>query len=430
MADNRRTTQIVESTGQSVAPKLRPVDEANLVLDRPGQVNVFLAAGLLSPGGFVGPRGDVDMIALRSHLVPKISQLPALRQVPVGGRRHHWVPREPDLDHHVRLESPLAESELERRCGRLMTERLPWDRPLWELLIARRRDDDGAAFIVRIHHAIADGIAAADIVCRLLDSSPTAGHALPSGHPATVPDDPRPSSPLTHAASATRRTVATLVARGIRETVLLGLRSAHHGVSFVDVDLADVAAHARGRGASVNDSLLAAAAGGYRAALIAAGEEVPPELPVSVPVALPRRNEANAVGVMLVRLPLREPLDERLERIAAQTRTAKIAARAQGTLELMRGPWGARLMNGLAQRQHLVGGFVTNVPGPVCPLNLGGAAVTHVWPVAVLAANVRVGIAAVSYAGRLSCGIHVDSDFIDCTAVAEALDRDLRLLSQ
>lgn len=410
-----------------VAPKLRPVDEANLVLDRPGQVNVFLAAGRLSPGGFVGPRGDVDVTALRSHLAPRLAQLPALTHVPVGVRRHHWVSREADLVHHVRIEPLLTEGELERRCGRLMTEPLPRERPLWELLIAGGGSDDGAAFIVRIHHAIADGIAAAEIVRGLFDSGPTAPRALSAGYQPTA-HDARPNA--RRAASATRRTIATLVARGVPETVLLGPRSAHHGVSFVDADLSGIAAHARGRGASVNDCLLAAAAGAYREAVTAAGEEVPPELPVSVPVALPRRNEANAVGVMLVRLPLRANVDDRLERIAAQTRTEKIAARAQGTLELMRGPWGAHLMNGMARRQHLVGGFVTNVPGPTEPLQLAGAPVSHVWPVAVLAANVRMGVAAVSYAGRLSCSIHVDSDFIDGAAVAAAFDRDLALLSQ
>lgn len=412
----------------NVAAKLRPVDEANLVLDRPGQVNVFLAAGRLSPGGFVGPRGEIDMIGLRSHLAPKISQLPALRQVPVGGRRHHWETRDPDLTHHVRLEPPLADGDLEQRCGGLMTERMPRERPLWELLIARRTSSEGAAFILRIHHAIADGVAAAEIVRRLLDSGPTTEHARPLAYQPTV-SDARTRALLTHAASATRRAIATLVARGIPDTVLLGPRSAHHGVSFVDVDLVGVAAHARRRGASVNDALLAAAAGGYRAALIAAGEKVPSELPVSVPVALPRRNEANAVGVMLVRLPLAASVDDRLEGIAAQTRTAKIAARAQGTLELMRGPLGAHLMNRLAKRQHLVGGFVTNVPGPAQPLALAGAPMTHLWPVAVLAANVRIGVAAVSYAGRLSCGIHVDSEFIDRAAVAAAFRRDLALLS-
>jgi hypothetical protein len=113
---------------------------------------------------------------------------------------------------------------------------------------------------------------------------------------------------------------------------------------------------------------------------------------------------------MLVRLPLGEPRpDERLRLIAEQTRAEKPRARDQGTLEFMRGPAGARIMDHLARRQHLVGGFITNVPGSKGTFRLAGAPVTALWPVAVLAGNVRLGVAAVSYAGDLCCGIHFDA---------------------
>ena len=100
--------------------------------------------------------------------------------------------------------------------------------------------------------------------------------------------------------------------------------------------------------------------------------------------------------------------DDRLRLIAEQTRAEKVQAREQGTLEFMRGPIGARIMDRVARRQHLVGGFVTNVPGPTAHFasralrrrDLAGS---------VLAANVRLGVAAVSYAGRLCCGVHFDA---------------------
>ena len=66
-----------------------------------------------------------------------------------------------------------------------------------------------------------------------------------------------------------------------------------------------------------------------------------------------------------MQLPLGERApDERLTQIAAQTHKEKVRARAQVTLELMRGPTGARIMDQLARQQRLVAGFVTNVPGP------------------------------------------------------------------
>ena len=72
--------------------RLAAVDEANLVLDHAGQVNVFLVAGLLSPGGFVSPDGTPDLATVRSALDARIAELPPLRKVPVAaGRRHRWA---------------------------------------------------------------------------------------------------------------------------------------------------------------------------------------------------------------------------------------------------------------------------------------------------------------------------------------------------
>src|SRR3546814_11540937 len=101
-----------------------------------------------------------------------------------------------------------------------------------------------------------------------------------------------------------RRIWRTLGGHGVGSTVLLGERSAHRGVVFVEADLDRLAARARSLGATVNDALLAAAASGFLSALTDAGEPIPDSLAVSVPVALTRGGEAaNHVGVILVRLP-------------------------------------------------------------------------------------------------------------------------------
>lgn len=408
---------------------LRPADEANLVLDHPGQVNVFLVAGLLAPGGFVSDAGELDAEAVRAAVGRRVAGIPELRQVPVrAGRHHEWAEREPDLAAQVRV-VPAIEGleELERRCGALMVEPLPLTRPPWELLLAPAHG--GAAMILRIHHVLADGMAAADLIRRLLaDATGTADE------PIAPPRRPSPAlaagSRVGRALFGLRRTMTTLTARGLPETVLLGARSSRHGVIFADADLGRIAAAAHGVDATVNDAALAVAAAGYRAALAQSGHPVPSELPVSVPVALTRRGDSrNQVGVMLVRLPLRgDEVRDNVARIAVQTRTEKVQARRQGTLELMRGPVGARIMDRIAHRQHLVGGFVTNVPGPAHELHLAGAALTQLWPVSVLAANVRLGVAVVSYAGRLCLGVHFDAGYIDGAAVASAVRSELAAL--
>jgi diacylglycerol O-acyltransferase len=415
---------------------LAPVDEANLVLDHAGQVNVFLVGGVLGAGGFVGPDGDPDLSALRRALVERVAILPALRKVaaPIG-RRHEWVDAVPDLQHHVRLvESVDGLAGLERQCGALMSLPLRTDRPLWELLVVPGVSAGRVGFVLRIHHAIADGMAAVEIVRGLFDhAEPPAPSADARGVSAPVRAVTRRGirPALARFAYGFRRMRLTLTGRELADTVLLGDRSSHRGVAFVDVDLTKLQARLRPLGVTVNDALLASVAAGYRAALPAAGEPLPALLPVSVPVALERRGaSANQVGVMLVRLPLAESdPDERLRIIAAQTRAEKGRAREQGTLEFMRGPVGARIMDRVARRQHLVGGFVTNVPGLAQPVRLAGAPVVAIWPVAVLAANVRLGVAAVSYAGRLGCGIHFDAENVPGAEFARGMVAELSRLS-
>ena len=427
---------------RSAAGRLAAVDEANLVLDHVGQVNVFLIAGVLAPGGFVGPDGRPDMPALRAVLQEGIAELPQLRRVPVAaGRRHRWVEESPDLEQRVRLIDPVDDIPgLERLCGELMGVPLALDRPPWELLVVPGASAGHVGVVLRIHHAIADGTAAVAIAQRLFEhDAPDATLQSSSAAPVTRPPTPPavrahragPSRALGRIAFGTRRILTTFLGRGIGPTVLLGERSAQRGVAFVDTDLGSLEARVRPLAATVNDALLAAVAAGYVAALTTAGEQLPAELPISVPVALRRRGTSgNQVGVMLVRLPLGEPdPDIRLRLIAERTREEKVRAREQGTLELMRGPWGARIMNRIAHRQHVVAGFVTNVPGPPGRLRLAGAPVDAIWPVSVLAANVRLGVAAVSYAGRLRCGIHFDEPTVPGAVFARAMDEELARLT-
>jgi WS/DGAT/MGAT family acyltransferase len=414
----------------ATATRLAPVDEANLVLDHAGQVNVFLIAGVLENGGFLRPDGTPDLAALRATVAERIAALPQLRQVVVGkGWRHRWEPLQPDLGIHVRL-CPAVEGipGLEALCGELMGTPLTLTRPLWELLVVPGVGSAQVGIILRIHHAVADGMAAVAIAHRLFDPLPARGSAIPPDAATRPERDLRRA--LRRLRIGFRRVRLTLTGRQVGSTLLLGERSSRRGVAFVDVDLAALEAGVRPHGATVNDALLASVASGYRTALPAAGEPLPARLPVSVPVALRRSGPSrNQVGVMLVQLPLGEPVPHtRLRLIAEQTRVGKAEARELGTLELMRGPIGASIMNRLAHRQHVVAGFVSNVPGPPVTLRLAGATVASIWPVAILAANVRLGVTAVSYAGRLSCSIHYDAAYVPGAAFVRAMSDELRSL--
>jgi diacylglycerol O-acyltransferase len=425
---------------QSATQRLAPADEANLVLDHAGQVNVFLVAGLLAPGGFLAQDGTPDMAGLRAVLRERIAELPALRKrAAQAGRRHHWIETMPDVAHHIRLVEPVdGLAGLEGICAELMGQPLALDRPMWEILVVPGAMAGGLGIVLRIHHAVADGMTAAVIVQRLFDPGEPgdrAGNERPMFAPAKAPRrHPRIDvhRTLRRLGTGLQRIRKTLWGHSVGRTVLLGERSAQHGVAFLRTDIETLKPAMRPKGATVNDALLAASTAGFRAALVSAGEPVPAWLPVSEPVALRRHGTAgNQVGVMLVRLPLGEPsANERLRLIAEQTREEKLRARDQGTLEFMRGAIGARILDHLAKRQHLVGGFVTNVPGSKGGFLLAGAPVTALWPVAVLAGNVRLGVAAVSYAGNLCCGIHFDASNVPGDVFAQAMGEELGRLSK
>jgi len=407
--------------------RLSAADASNVVMDARDQVNVFLMAGILGSGGFVSADGGVDMDRLRVAIADRLAD-PAFKDLARFSHRVHldgslqWQACEPDLVWHVRLALPVNGREgLADLCGTLMTVTLLLDRPMWELLIVPGASPGGPGVILRVHHAVADGVTGVRLVQRLFDNAPAPERA--------------PSRPVPAPATRSRwRTFVTSVSRVVAvfratvpRTVLLGPIGAVRGVAFAEVELGTLARAAKAVGATVNDALLAATTVAAEAALRADGQPVPPVLPASVPVALADRGTSgNAVGVMLV--PLRTGESDpsvRLARIAAATRSAKSEARAQGTYELTRTRWGSRLFAWLARRQRFIALFVTNVHGPDRPILIGGAPLEHAWPVAPIQGNVRFGVAAMSYAGRFGVAVHVDAGALRAGVAGRALGDEL-----
>ncbi|MGW2093627.1 wax ester/triacylglycerol synthase domain-containing protein [Promicromonospora sukumoe] len=439
---------------RTLAERLTTADASNWVMATPDHVNAFLMAGVLAPGGCVGPDGRVDLAALRQVLAERVRAVPRLAQrVRRAGRSFVWEPVSLDLAHHVRRVAAVdGLTGFEALCARLVVTPLPLDRPLWELLVVPGVAPGRAGIVLRVHHAMADGIAAVRFVEALMDpltTGPAPAHpsAPPPDDGETRPGHPAPRglrSRVRAVASGFERTTAVL-RRAVPPTALLGRVGRRRGVAFADVGLDGLAAGAEAAGATVNDALLVAAAASARSALLARGEEPPDVLPASVPVALPHRGRSgNAVGVMLVPMPADGAGDAgsadgargadgaedadlagRLRRVAALTRAAKDEARSRGTYELTRTRIGTWLFTRLARRQRLVVMFVTNVHGPRRPLALAGARVERIWPVAALGGNVRLGFAAISYDGVLRCAVHCDADALDAAVVARTLGEEL-----
>jgi len=82
-------------------------------------------------------------------------------------------------------------------------------------------------------------------------------------------------------------------------------------------------------------------------------------------------------------------------------------------------------------RQRLFNLVVTNVPGPQVPLYLLGRPMAGLYPVVPLALRQALGIAIMSYHGRLGFGLMGDYDAMpDLEALAKDLERAVDALAR
>ncbi len=77
-----------------------------------------------------------------------------------------------DLDYHlrrVRVPAPGGRRELDQVIGEIASTPLDRTRPLWEFHFAEGMAEDRFALIGKVHHTLADGVASANLLARLMD---------------------------------------------------------------------------------------------------------------------------------------------------------------------------------------------------------------------------------------------------------------------
>jgi WS/DGAT/MGAT family acyltransferase len=425
-----------------------------------GALALLDGTNLLDPTGRLRIEAVRGAIAARLHLVPRFRQVVHVPRRGLGGPL--WVDAPSfDLNDHVRV-LPLAadtgEAELLVAIERLRRQRLDPSRPLWELWFLPGLPDNQIALFVRLHHAIADGMAAMMTSAALLDTAPDA--PAPPARPWTPARPPsaralladnlarhlqrlaRALSTLARPGTTVRRLRAAwpaarelLTEQPATETSLDRMVGPNRNLALLRTTLEAVQEVAHRHGATVNDVLLAVTAGGLRALLQSRGEPVQDTtVRIYVPVSLRLRRglrgpqQGNLIAQMAVPLPLgvADP-GLRLREIAAETATRKARARTSlGTL--FGGRVARRLLLAAVMRQR-VNATTANIPGPAVPLYLAGAQVLEVFPILPLIANEPLGVGALSYAGALAIGVVADRDaYPDLDAFAAGLREELHAL--
>ncbi|WP_416063507.1 wax ester/triacylglycerol synthase family O-acyltransferase [Rhodococcus indonesiensis] len=420
--------------------RLSPLDVGNLRVEDHG-VPMHVAALVVVDGTPLrDAAGRLRLAEIREHVERRARRAPRLRQrlhrPPPGAGPPVWVDDSRfDISYHVRtraLPAPGDEATLLRTCAELDEPRLDRSRPLWELWLLTDRDDETVAMLLRLHHVVADGIAALELFGALLDTAavPPDEDTPPVPAPAPVPsvralvrDNLRRRSAAARRriravrpAAAARR--GALRMRQLRELARHGKAprvpfdgpvGPHRRLSLVRCDLAEVRRVAHAHGATVNDVVLAAVAAGLRRLLETRGIH-DPDLILTVSVAASLRttddrSPGNRVGILLVPLPVGPgPVAARLVAVARETARLRREPPLQPGGRLLQ-RWTVWVM----RRQRLVNLFVSNLVGPPVPLYFAGAGILEMFQIGVVQGNVGLGVGVLSYAGRLNIDLIADA---------------------
>jgi diacylglycerol O-acyltransferase / wax synthase len=380
-------------------------DRAILALESAAVVGHTCKVVLVGPGAPTAER-------LRGSVLERLASVPALtRRLGGTAERPVWVDDERfDVAAHVVAADvdPCDEESMRVEVARLFSERLDRSRPLWRIDVLRLASDR-AVLVWRIHHALADGTTAmrfADAV--LWDAVPGAGAAAPPPHPAYDESGRRLRL------AAFLRHELTL---GHNRSPFDGTIGAERDIAFAGAPLQALhdAAH-RLAGATVNDAVLTAVAGGLRA-WIRDHHGHAGKLRVKVPVSLHHAggdDEGNRDSFFTVELPLDEPDPvARLTAIRAATAARKADHEAE-TLDLLMhdlarvSPQLEHLVRRLAASPRAFALNVSNVPGPRTTVAVLGVPVEAVYSIAEIGKRHALRVAVVSVAGRLHFGLCSD----------------------
>jgi diacylglycerol O-acyltransferase / wax synthase len=452
--------------------RLSGLDASFLALEERGDAHMHVGSVLVFGGEAPAYDDFVAQLERRLALVPRYRQ--KLAFPPLVQSRPVWVD-DPHFNagYHIRhtaLPEPAGEPELRRLAGRIFAQRLDRTKPLWELWLVDRVDDGRFALISKTHHALVDGVSGVDLATVLFDLDPD-----PPAPPPAEPWIPRPeptgamlladavaeraAGPVDlarAAADAVRHPQGAVAAGaktigGLAAITQAGLGGAppsplnvrigpHRRFAWVDGDLADFKAIKNALGGTVNDVVLAVVAGALRTHFLAHGYDTDTELKAMVPISVRAESERGALGnrvsAMYAPLPigLADPI-ARYRRIHEAMRGLKESGQAVGA-EVLTSLAGFAPPTILAQaarlqtRQRLFNLTVTNVPGPQVKLYLMGRLLLRLYPKVPLIENAALGIAIMSYDGRIDFGLLADYDALpDLDDVATALDGAIAELS-
>jgi WS/DGAT/MGAT family acyltransferase len=446
------------------AERLSGLDASFLYLEKPGVHMHVAGLSLFGPrqdGSFLTYDDVERVVEARLRLAPRLRR--KLRQVPGNLSRPVWVDDDRfDLDFHLRhasVPSPGGRFELERAVGRVLSRPLDRTKPLWELYVFEDLSEDRTAILLKLHHAMADGIGGMMIASALFDLSPDAplGAADEVWSPEPAPhvqdlildaaEDVllHPIQGLSHMARQPRLLAETVAATVGALRTVAGMGAPPRGpfdgrvgpnrrFATAERPFEMFRSIKQGLGGTVNDVVLTVVAGGVHALLESRGEPTRGRtLRAMVPVSVRSPGESGDIGNRIAPVFVDVPIGRMAaggrpggrRAAAARIKDSGMAVGADTIIGL--GAYAPPALHATAARLIAQARWcnivVSNIPAPQVPLYLAGAPMEASYPAMNLKEDCGLSIACTSAAGTMAFGLTADWDRVpDIDVLARGIE--------
>jgi diacylglycerol O-acyltransferase len=436
--------------------RMSRVDTAWLRMDRPGNSMMIVSV--------TATETPISYEDFKTTIERRFLCFPRFRHRPVQDAfGASWVEDQNfELDAHLkRSRLPRGGSQkkhLETLAAQLAGEPLDPARPMWQVHLV---EDylGGSAWVMRIHHCYADGIAMTHVLLSMAEQDPAPAMASRSATPNSAPQrSPIDLIPILdwvqHASQPAGDILENLLTGGMKlmesgvhrtfhpqQTAALAAQAGRMAAEFAKVvslpddpdtplrgemdgskriawaepiPLPEVKTIGKAVGCTVNDVIMSTVAGALGSYLRSIGFD-PDAVTVraSVPVNLRAAEEpltlGNKFGLIFVPMPIgvRNPL-ERLAVMHGTMRSLKGSMQPPMTLQVLglMGMLPAAVQSSsvdlLSRKSSLV---LSNVPGPQAPLFVCGQRVSEMYFWVPQSGSIGVGVSVLSYAGKVFFGM-------------------------
>jgi len=435
---------------RELSRRLTPLDASFLYFEKPNQP--AHVGSCLVYEGYVSAAELTKAVANRLHLLPRYRQKVVFP--PFGLAHPTWEDDSDfDLGRHIEemtLPAPADDRVLSEVGGQIYAGMLDREHPLWKLVIVQGHRDGTSAVIWKIHHCMVDGVSGVDLTMVLHDLK---AKADPPPTP-SAPWQPRPvpdaltlmqdavRDQLTDAASNwaedsfqfLRPAAASERARQVMNAVTTtmptllqpaprmpfnGPLSPERQFAWAEISFADIRYIRSALGGTINDVVLTVIAGGIGRYLRAHGHSTDGvEVRAMCPVSMRRPEERGELGnlVSMMFAPMYVGITDPVERLSAE-RTAMERLKNQDQagglysmsqmLNRVPAAWQATVAQ-MTVPNTMLNTVSTNVPGPQIPLYLGGRKLIGWYPLGLLASDIGLFNAILSYNQILTIGATVD----------------------